>query len=114
MMFSYIICIKNIIETTKSISGKIINLSLKQWFHIVESHDYMAGNISNILETVNCPDCIVDGFKGELIALKFYANTNLGEKYCVVVYKENRDSFIITAFLHQSQKLLKKAEYGGK
>ncbi|MEK6646985.1 MAG: hypothetical protein AABY84_09965, partial [Candidatus Firestonebacteria bacterium] len=68
----------------------------------------MAGNISNILETVNCPDCIVDGFKGELIALKFYANTNLGEKYCVVVYKENRDSFIITAFFTSKPETIKE------
>jgi len=38
----------DIIETIKSISGKVIRLTFKQWFHIVESHDYMAGNMSNI------------------------------------------------------------------
>ena len=86
------------IEFTKSISGKVIRLTLRQWFHIVESHDYMAGNISNILETINSPDYIVKGSKDEFIALRHYSQTDLGEKHCVVVYKENKDGFVITAF----------------
>lgn len=88
----------DIIEVTKAISGKVIRLTFKQWVHIVESHDYMAGNMSNILETLNAPDCIVKGSKDELIALRHYVDTNLGAKHCVVVYKENKDGFIITAF----------------
>ena len=99
---------EDVLEITKSASGKIIRLTYKQWFHIVESHDYMAGNISNILETVNSPDCIVKGFKGELIALKYYPKTNLGEKHCVVIYKENRDGFIITVFFTSRPETIKK------
>lgn len=97
-----------IIETTRSISGQAIRLTLKQWFHITESHDYMAGNIANIMETVNSPDYIVKGSKGELIALKHYPVTNLGEKHCVVIYKENKDGFIITAFFTSKPKTIKK------
>jgi len=96
------------IEVTKSMSGKVIRLTFKQWFHIVESHDYIAGNISNILETVNSPDYIVKGIKDELIALKHYPKTKLGKKYCVVVYKENRDGFVITAFFTSKPETIKK------
>jgi len=68
----------------------------------------MAGNISNILETVNSPDCIVQGSKEELIALRHYAMTNLGEKHCIVVYKENKDGFIITAFFTSKPEKIRK------
>ncbi len=98
----------DIIETTKSVSGKIIQLTFKQWFHIVESHDYMAGNINNIMETASSPDCIVKGSKGELIALKHYSKTNITEKYCIVVYKENKDGFIITAFFTSEPETIRK------
>ncbi|MGB2804028.1 MAG: hypothetical protein WBD64_03910, partial [Candidatus Zixiibacteriota bacterium] len=99
---------EEITETTKSLSGKVIRLTLKQWIHIVESHDYMAGNMSKVMETVNLPDCIVKGFKGEKIALKHYYKTNIKEKYCVVVYKENRDGFIITAFFTSKPETIRK------
>ena len=98
----------DIIEITKSISSKIIRLPIRQWLHIVESHDYMAGNISIILETINSPDFIVKGIKDELIALKHYSKTNLGEKYCVVIYKENGDGFIITAFFTSKPETIRR------
>ncbi len=96
------------IETTKSVSSKVIRLTMKQWIHIVESHDYMAGNMPKVMETVNLPDCIVKGFKGELIALKHYSKTNIKKKHCVVVYKENRDGFIITAFFTSKPETIRK------
>ena len=99
---------KNVIEVIKSLSGKIIRLTFKQWYHIIESHDYMAGNIEKIMETVNSPDFIVKGSKGELIGVKYYSKTNLGEKYCVVVYKENKDGFVITAFFTSESETIKK------
>jgi hypothetical protein len=99
----------DVIAKTKSVSGKNINLTLKQWFHIIESHDYMSGNTDKIMETANLPDVIVKGFKEELIALKHYLKTKLGEKHCVVIYKENEDGFIITAFFTSKyEKLLKR------
>jgi len=33
------------------------------------------------METVNLPDCIVKGLKGELIALKHYSKTNIWKAY---------------------------------
>ena len=99
---------EDLVEVTKSISGKIIRLTLKQWFHIVESHDYMAGNIGIIMETVNSPDYTIKGTKEELIAMKYYPQTNLGAKHCVVVYKENKEGFIITAFFTSNPETIKK------
>lgn len=98
-----------ILETTKSVSGKAIRLTLKQWFHIVESHDYMAGNIDKIMETVSSPDCIVEGLKEGLLALKHYAETNITQKHSVVVYREDKeDGFIITAFLTSTPETIKR------
>ncbi len=95
------------LETTRSVSGKIILLSVKQWFHIVESHDYMAGNIDKIMETVNTPDYVVRGSRGELLVVKHYAKTNISEKHCVVAYKENDEGFIITAFMTSKPEAIK-------
>ncbi len=99
---------KDLLETTKSVFGKTVLLTIKQWYHIVESHDYMAGNVDKIMETVNAPDCIVKGFKGELLAVKCYLETNLSSKHCVVVYKENKEGFIITAFLTSKPEKIKE------
>lgn len=87
-----------ILGVVRSVSGKLIRLTIKQWAHIIESHDYMAGNMDKVLETVNLPDFIARGSRGELIALKYYLETNITEKYCVVVYREfEEDGFIITS-----------------
>ena len=88
----------DLIATTKSISDKNISLTLKLWFHIIESPDYMSGNTDKILKPVNSPDYVVKGLKEELIALKHYLKTKLREKYCVLIYKENEEGFIIIAF----------------
>jgi len=64
--------------------------------------------MSMVMETVNSPDCIVKGIKGELIALKHYSKTNIKEKHCVVVYKENREGFIITAFFTSKPETVRK------
>jgi len=98
----------DIIGITTSISGKEIRLTLKQWFHIVESHNYMAGNVEKILETVNKPDLNVKGYKEEFIALKFYSETNISSKWCVVVYKENESGSIITSFFTSKPDTIEK------
>jgi len=81
-------------------NGKEIRLSEERWYHIVESHDYMAGNQDIIFETLESPDVIAKGEKGELIALKYYAKTSISEKHAVVIYKEQEENgFVITAFM---------------
>lgn len=77
------------ILSAKSKNGVIIRLTYKQWVHILESHDYMAGNSDLVMETVEDPDYIISGWTDELVALKHYEKTSISEKNVVVVYKEN-------------------------
>ncbi len=100
--------IRESVDETISVSGKRIRLTAKQWVHIIESHDYMSGNIEKVLETVNTPDCVVKGRKETLIALKHYPETSISEKDCVVVYKENKDGFVITGFFTSKPQTIKK------
>lgn len=52
-----------------------------------------------VMESVEDPDYIVRGWTDELVALKHYERTSISDKYIVVVYKEEDDGFIITAFM---------------
>src|SRR4030042_1177625 len=89
-----------IIATAASKSKKAIKLTMERWFHITESHDYMAGYFYDVLETVSDPDYVVAGKKGELSAVRFYKKTHISSKHIIVIYKEtNAEGFIITAFM---------------
>lgn len=67
---------------------------------MVESHDYMAGNLDLVVETIEDPDSIVAGRGGEFIALRHYDTTSISEKSVVAVYREfTDDGFLITAFM---------------
>ncbi len=86
--------------TVISKNGKVIRLTAERWSHIVESHDYMAGNQDMVFETLEDPDVIVSGEKSELAAIKHYKKTSISEKHCVVIYKEEgNDGFVITVFM---------------
>ncbi len=91
-------------------SGKEIRLTAERWSHIVESHDYMAGNQDMVFETLDIPDIIVSGGKNEFIAIKHYIKTSISEKHVVVIYREhNNDGFVITAFMtSKPEKIIKK------
>ena len=89
----------NTMRVAISKNGVPIRLTHKQWAHIVDSHDYMAGNMDMVMESVEDPDYIVRGWTDELVALKYYERTSISDKYMVVVYKEEDDGFIITAFM---------------
>ncbi len=102
----------NTISTATAISGIAIRVTFRQWAHILENHDYMAGNLDIVLETLSEPDFIAKGWQDELIALKHYSTTNITEKDAAVIYKElpeKIDGFVITAFLtSKPQKILKR------
>ena len=53
-----------------------------------------------VLETVAEPDVIQQGDYGELLAIRFYAETPLGSKHLVVAFREidATDGFILTAY----------------
>ena len=98
------------LATLISKRGVRVRLTHERWSHIVESHDYLAGHLDLVVETVSDPDCVVTGFKDELLAVKHYDETAIGAKHVVVVYKEQgQDGFIITAFMTSKiDKLLKR------
>ena len=87
-------------EVLVSKNGMPIRITDERWTHVVESHDYMAGNRDLVVETVEDPDYIVAGRKGELLALRHYHATSISEKHVVAVYREfEEDGFLITAFM---------------
>lgn len=87
-------------EVAASRNGKPIRITDERWTHVVESHDYMAGNRDLVMETLEDPDFIVTGGKGELIVLRHYQVTSISEKHVVAVYREfENDGFLITAFM---------------
>lgn len=99
----------NLVQFLKRIN--IIRITYKQWSHILENHDYMAGQFNIVLETINSPDEIIQATTGEALALKKYQKTGISSKTCVSIYKEEQNGFLITAFLtSKPETLYKKAE----
>jgi hypothetical protein len=102
---------ENTIGVASAISGALIRITYRQWAHVLENHDYMAGNLDLVLETLSDPNFIAQGGSDELIAMRHYPKTSITEKDAVVVYKEvsENDGFVITAFLtSKPQKILKR------
>ena len=99
-----------ILATVNSQRGIPVRLTHERWSHIVESHDYMAGHLDLVVETLADPDCIASGIRDELMALKLYPDTALGRKHVVVVYRESHaDGFIVTAFMtSKAEKVTKR------
>lgn len=79
-----------------SIEGVPIRLTSERWFHIVETHDDLAGYYDEVLETIERPDMILRGYRGSLIAARNYGY----KRYLMVVYRQlsKNDGFIITAY----------------
>ena len=99
------------LQIVQSVNGNLIRVTARQWMHIVEAHDYMAGNMDLVLETVAEPDIILSGIRGEVLALRQYPTTNISAKTAVVVYRDEQDGFIITAFLtSQPDRIQRKRE----
>ena len=55
-----------------------IHVTDERWTHVVEPHDYMTGNLELVVETIEDPDYIMTGRKGELI-VEYEQN---GEENC--------------------------------
>ena len=87
------------LRTARSREGFPVRVTSERWAHITESHDYMAGYLDHVIETIEDPDWLVKGWIDEFIAMKHYAFSPVREKYLVVVYKDLPDGFVITAFM---------------
>ncbi|MDX9715586.1 MAG: hypothetical protein RBT37_09205 [Dissulfurispiraceae bacterium] len=100
---------KIMIGSVLSINNVPIRLTAERWAHIVESHDYMAGNQDIVFDTIENPEFIASGAEGESIAVGFECKTSISLKRAVVIYKEiETDGFIITSFLTSKPDRLRK------
>ncbi|MBI2339841.1 MAG: hypothetical protein HYU99_05695 [Deltaproteobacteria bacterium] len=89
-----------VLEWVISVDGVPIRLTDERWAHITESHDYMAGHLELVLETIGSPDKIAKGTHSAHIAVKKFDHTPLGRKYVTVVYRQGvKDGYVITAFM---------------
>jgi len=87
------------LKVVRSVHRHSIRITATQWAHVVEAHDYMAGNLDLVIETLGEPSRVIAGEHGESLALRDYETTNVGQKTAVVVYRDEEDGFLITAFL---------------
>lgn len=76
-----------------------ITISKKVLQHIIARHPEVKDYTNEITKTVQDPDIIKRGARGELKALKFYHELHIGPKYLVAVYHEfGEHKVIITAY----------------
>ena len=79
-----------------SVNGIPIRFPDERWNHIREQHGELSGFRSDILETISTPERVVEGSRGERLALR---EVEPG-KYLVVIYREfQQDGFVITAYM---------------
>ena len=90
-----------------SINDIPIRLTRERWFHITENHDDLAGYYDAVLNVVEDPDYIIEGYKEAYMALR-----EMGKgKFLAVIYREidRKDGFIITAYFTRKIKLKKES-----
>ncbi|MBE2225527.1 MAG: hypothetical protein IAF02_28585 [Anaerolineae bacterium] len=93
------------LATVKSINNVSIRLTKERWEHVLEEHGELAQSRQSILDTVANPSRVLAGGAGELFAIK---EIQPG-KWLVVVYREDdKDGFIITAFLTRREQSLNR------
>lgn len=83
-----------------SVDNIPIRLTVERWEHILRRHPEMQTEENKILETVSSPDIVQEGDYGTKIAIKYYPETPLTNKYLAVIYKElsENDGFVLTAY----------------
>ena len=76
-----------------------IKLSKTVLDHIVSRHPEVKAYTHEITETIQNPDLVVKGSRGESKALKLYPTLHIGSKYLVVIYRNlHEEKVIITAY----------------
>ena len=86
-------------DTAISINNVFIRLTKERWQHISIGHPEIADYYYEILETIENPKVIYEGYLGGLIAIS--RKIEYTNNFIVVVYKEisNKDGFVITAYI---------------
>jgi len=69
-------------DIAKSTNNVPIRLPEERWIHIVENHDDLAGHYDEVLNSVEEPDYIVQGYGEALVALTEVEE----EKFLAVIY----------------------------
>lgn len=85
-------------------NGKMIRLPDERWAHIMEEHGELENLRDEVLRTIHVPERVFQGQEGELLAIR---EIEPG-KYLVVIYREQEDGFIITAFLTRRMRWIEK------
>jgi hypothetical protein len=93
-------------DTIISKNGVPIRLTEERWFHITETHDDLAGHYDDVLNAVEDPDFVIEGFMKAVIGLKKVGRN----KFLAVVYREKGrgDGFVITAYFTSKLRLERK------
>jgi hypothetical protein len=95
--------VEDLIFVAESIAKKRIRLTRKVWAEkICLEHPELAKHSEHVAEvkrTIEDPDYIVAGWKGEILALRWCETAPNRPKHLCVVYRElNDDGLVITAF----------------
>jgi len=85
-------------RASRTVTGVKVRLYKQTLQRIISKHNELKGCEDMILKTLEDPDFIVRGHKGELLAIRHYEVTPVGSKDMVVVYREDKE-LVITAFL---------------
>ena len=84
------------VDIAYSVNNVPIRLTAERWYHIVESHDDVAGHYDDVLQAVEDPDFVVKGYRGSLIAVR---GAGLRRYFCVIYRELNQDDgFVISAY----------------
>lgn len=87
-----------------------IRLTEERWQHILLTHlEINPNDVSKVMNIISNPDFILQGSKGELLAVK---ETSSNKAWIVVPYKEvsQEDGFILTAYFTSDLFWLRKKE----
>lgn len=103
-----------VLFVAKSKSGKAVRLTKRIWSEkILKEHiefNQSPEYINEVRSTIEDPQYVIEGWTGELLALRWCKIAPYSPKYMCVVYRElNGEGFIITAFfISRYGKLLKR------
>jgi hypothetical protein len=83
-----------------SVKGVPIRLTQERWNHIFSRHPELKHFKDWLAETIQDPERVYEGGRGESLAVRYYPSSPVGAKFLIVVYKEvsHKDGFVITAY----------------
>jgi hypothetical protein len=90
---------------------RVILLSDERMAHISERHPETEGGDIFIKSTLENPDFVQEGNRGEILSIKKFRKTPISaNKYCIVVYKcnDSLQGFIVTVYFTRRPSLKRK------